>query len=85
MKIKDVAVGDRFLAKLMLGADVFVHAVYQRGTSNRVRPGYFDCKLIGIETIENGLTVFQKSIEGPEHGLTMLGEFEIFHEEVLVP
>lgn len=82
MKIKDVAVGGRFLARLMLGADVYVHAEYLRGTSAKHRPGYFECKLLSVEVLENGLSVMQKQIAGPDQGLVMNGEVEIFHEEL---
>lgn len=83
MKIKDVPIGDRFLARLMVGADVFVHAEYLRGASNRQRPGYFDCRLISIEVVESSLTIMQRQINGPDAGLTMNGEVEIYHQELV--
>jgi hypothetical protein len=82
MKIKDIAVGGRFLARLMLGANVFVLAEYKRGTANRLRPGYYDCKLLTVEIQDNGLTVTQKSVT--DEGLTMYGETDVYHEELVI-
>lgn len=82
MKIKDVNVGGHFLCRLMLGAGVYVHAQYKRGVSS-TRPGYFDCQLLTLEVLQDNLTLVQKLIVGPEHGLTMNGEVEIWHEEIV--
>lgn len=80
MKIKEVPIGKRFLAKIMLGANVWVHAEYVKGKACPNQPGRFDCNLTAIEIVEHGFVTTQKPIKD-EAVLAMLGEAEVYHEE----